>query len=273
MTNEQEMAVESNAGAIELAKPLDMAAFKTEPEAGAAIVVPKPTIDDLDAAVEKVLYLKTETARGYWELGRKISEIYDARLWKLRVREDGKTRYTAFAKFCEVELLMSEKNARMMMAAAASYSADDIEKIGRTNIGLILQAAPKDRPHLESAAKAGASSREVKSLAQESRKRTGYAKPSRQAKAGKASAAKTAKVPTDKVTIAKIEGTRTVKLYARPETLKNIDFKKLKRAKTLAAQPFGRLEITPGVVMWLSVQKDNDGDIEFKVDTRREATA
>lgn len=234
---------------------------------------------ELDARVEEIIALKSAAATSYWELGRRILEIYEKSLWKLRLNEEGKARYSSFDAFSHHELKMSPTNALGMISWAKQYSAEDIAQMGHTKAALIMKAPPQDRAALTEEAKKGASKKTIATKVAAAKKQRGYEGATAQAKAGgkgaKARAEKLASkkdVAQDKITIAKIEGLRTLPLYAKPASLKNLNLKDCKRAKTLEALPFGRLELINGVAMYISIVKGKDGFLSAKVDTRREST-
>jgi hypothetical protein len=233
---------------------------------------------DLDTAVKHVIQLKSDASVSYWELGGAILEINEKGLWKLRLGENGKARYSGFDAFCHHELNMSVTNAFNMMACARDYTREDVAAMGKSKAVLILKAAPEDRKELQEKAKKGASFRDVEKGVKESKKKRSYtgATPAakRGSKGGHARAEKHEKnreVAQDKITIAKIEGIKTVKLYARPASLKNLDLDACKRAKTIKDQPFGRLELVNGVAMFISIVVGKDGSLAAKIDTRRES--
>ena len=245
--------------------------------APATIVVEgkKQTVKDLDKAIAEVRRLGGERAASHFELGRKILEINESKLWKLRMGEDGKTPlYKSFEAFVHHELSMSPSHAYNAIECAKNYaSADEIRQLGGTsNAVLILKAAPADRPRLVEKAKSGATKREMAKEVAESRKKNGPAKQSQQAKAGaraqevtKAAKAKVA----EKITVANITGTRTIKLYKKPESLKGLKWPPEKRAGKLGDTPFGRLELQPGVVQYFSVLQ-KEGELVLNIQTVRE---
>lgn len=252
-------------------------ALATTPKAGKGALA-KFTDRDLDKAVEEVIRLKTVGAQNYYELGQKILEINEKNLWKLRVDEDNKARYSGFDAFVHHELKMSSTNAFNMIAWARQYSEKDVAQMGRTNAALIMKAPPEDRKALTELAKAGASRRTIEKKVTEAKKKRNYEGGSARAKAGakgaKARAEKIAKTKTvaqDKITIAKIEGLKKIKLYAKPASLKNLDFTQLKRAKALGDEPFGKLELANGVVMYVHIVKEKDGTLSAKFNTQRES--
>lgn len=238
---------------------------------------------ELDKAVKEVRTLISEyndstldAAETYWNMGKKLAEINAGALWKLRTGDDGKGLYKSFDTFVVKELGMSAQQAYAAIDVAKEYDSPKVlREIGPTKAANILKAAPVDRPALVEAAKGGATVREINQKVQESRKKHGSPKAHKpQAKAGAKGAAKTnaaASTRTEKVSVALFEGTKTVKLYAKPESLRNVDFSKLKRAKALGDVPFGRVEMANGLVQTIAIIKDQKtGELIAKIDTRRE---
>lgn len=230
----------------------------------------------LDHAVADVKRLKGSSAESYWELANKILEINTKQLWKLRLDDNGKSRYRSFDAFVHAELNMSPQHAYSAMDIAKGYeTAEEIREIGATKALLLLKVAPEDRKKLTAKAKAGATARELKQDVKKSRAEKGSPKgDSPKAKAGAKGAATKAKVnevKSEKITIASIEGSKTIKLYKKPESLRALDFSTLTRAQNIKDQPFGRYEMANGVVQYFSVI-NKEGVWCLKIETRREVT-
>lgn len=241
------------------------------------------TAKDLDKAIHEVEKLKKEygestldAAETYWQMGRKLLEINEGQLWKMRVDEKGKATYKSWDQFVTRELSMSPQQSYAAIDIGREYDSPKVlREIGQTKAANILKAAPVDRPALVEAAKNGATVREINAKVKKSRAKHGSPKKDKQqAKAGKKAAAKTnaaAATRSERVSITSFEGSKTVKLYAKPDTMKGVDFSKLKRAKTLADKPFGRVEMANGLVQTITLVKNADGEMFLKIDTRREA--
>jgi hypothetical protein len=229
----------------------------------------KLTVAELDKAVSEVERLKSAAAGSYWQLGRKILEVYTATLWKLRLTDDGKQRYKGFEAFCHHEFKMSHTHAYKLMDVAKKFSEEDVSRFGTTKLGLLLQAPPENQGEIEKKIRSGASTKQVKEAVGKSRKEKGFKKPG--GKGRKQETKATGRAP-EKITIASIEGRKTVKLYAKPASMRNVDFNELKRAKKIGDIPFGRLELANDVVMYISIQ-DHNGELVAVVDTRRETAA
>lgn len=236
----------------------------------------KLTVAVLDKAMQDVEQLKSAAAGSYWQLGRKILEVYDAQLWKLRTTKDDKgketARYKGFEAFCHHELKMSPTHAYKLMDVAKKFTEKDVSKFGATKLGLLLQAPPEDQPKIEQKIRAGASTKEVKSDVHKARKQKGFKKPSGK---GRKQETKSTGRAAEKITIASIEGRKTIKLYVKPPSLRNLDFSsstEMKRAKKLGDIPFGRLELANDVVIYITIQ-DHNGELVAVADTRRETGA
>jgi hypothetical protein len=242
------------------------------------------TTKDLDDAVKDVLEAKASTFVSSIELGTKILDINVRQLWKLRVDAKGKAKYTSFDAFLHHELKISDSMAYSLMGMARKYGNDAAaRKIGATKFTLILKAPPEDREALkQDAVDNNLSKRELEKKVQDAKKKRGYTGETEKARAGakgaeakaakKAAAQKAVERQSDKITIAVVEGRKTVKLYAKPASLRNLDMNDLKRAKTLDAMPFGRFELGNETVLYLSIQKTDQGLVSV-LDFRREASA
>lgn len=236
------------------------------------------TAEDLDLAVEDVRRLQRESLAQYFACAQRIREMYAAQLWKLRRLEDGLQAYTSWDAFVRAELSMSPKSSYEMIDVATHYgSADEIGEVGgRTNAVLILKAAPPHRERIAERARAGASSRDVAHEVAASRQQRGAPKQSQHATAGARSAVKkksasSAKTAREKITVSSIEGSRTVRLYKRPEqTGSAVEWPPRERATKASDKPFGRLELQPGVVQYLAVLR-KDGELVLNIQTVREA--
>jgi hypothetical protein len=242
---------------------------------GKGAAMSKLTEKDLDQAVKDVIKLKTGAVTSVLELGHKILEINTKQLWKLRVDDEGKARYTGFDAFCHNELNLSPSYAYTLMNQAKDFSPEDIARLGRSKIALILKAPPEDRKAVQEKAEKGAPVRELSKEVKKLREEKGYSGESKKAKAGakggkaKAKKAASSKKPAgDKITIASIEGRKTIKLYDKPATLRNLDLSQCKRATGLQKTPFGVIELANEVTMYISIQKTDAGLVAV-VDTRR----
>lgn len=248
------------------------------------------TTADLDKSVERVVKLKSMAATSFWALGDELRKINEDKLWKLRLNAKGKAQYTSFDQFVENEAKIGHTYAYQLIDIATNFTESDVKQFGTTKLTLMLKVAPEDLPKVREIAATGVGRRalavEVEKVIQE-RGHGSRKKNKKHSAAGKASGAKVKEkakakaekaaskiVKTaDKITVASIEGRKIVKLYAKPDSLRNIDWSKLKRAKTIDAQPFGRLELTNEVSIFLSVVKnEKTGELEIVANTRRDVS-
>jgi hypothetical protein len=233
----------------------------------------KLTAGDLDKAVAKIKKLQGDGYANYWNLAHEILVVNKKFLWRLRKDEKGAPVYKSFDAWVHHELNMSPTHAYSAMEIAQKYSSpEEIRELGgKTKAALILKAAEKDQPKLREKAKAGATKRELEKDVAASRKKNGSPKRSQQAKAGAAGKAAQQKTKAkEKITVANIVGSRTIKLYKKPQSMKGIEWPgDLRRASAAKDLPFGRLELQPGVVQWFSVIQKDDGWV-LNIQTVRE---
>ena len=233
------------------------------------------TDKDLDKAVSRVIECKKVASVGVWALGEELKQINEKKLWKLRIVK-GKQAYTSFDQFCELEAKIGHSYAYQLIDIATTFTSAEVNKFGTSKLTLMLKVAEEDRPGIrEKAAKM--SKRQLAVEVAKTVKERGHGakkkKNTRTAaatKAGNAKRAVTAKL-NEKITIASIEGSKKVKLYAKPDSIRNVDWKSLKRAKTPAALPFGRLELTNEVTMFISIVSTDDG-LEAIINVRRDTS-
>lgn len=231
----------------------------------------KKSVADLDKAVADIVKLKAMAGLSYWHLGQKILEIYTDQLWKLR-EEDGKPRYKGWEAFVHAEFKMTPMNANNLMDTAKVYNEAQVRAFGYSKLALTLKAAPEDRQEIVEQIEKGASKRQIEAKVQESRKRTGHKATGEgrtnkaKSKAGTASKGAARK---EKISVANIEGRKTIKLFAKPDSMRGVDVMELtKRAKRLADIPFGWFELTNGVTQYFTVGEVN-GELTLTVETRR----
>lgn len=230
-------------------------------------------VADVKRLVKKVNDSTVDAAESYWQLGQKLLEINASQSWKLRVDDKGKRAYKSWDSFVGAELGMSLDQAYRAIEVAKEYDTPTlVREIGQTKAAMLLRAAPEDRPALEKAAREGASVRQLHAGVQESRAKHGAPKQTQQSKAGAKSAATRAgaKKSGERVSMAMFEGTVTVKLYKKPESLRGLEWPPEKRAKALGDTPFGRHEMANGLVQYVSIIKDKNGELVAKIQTVRE---
>lgn len=241
------------------------------------------TVRELDAAVADIESLKGRSAAAMWQLGRRIADIHQHQLWKLRVEvaEGGKAtaRFKTWESFVHTELKMSPKTAARAMDVALHYSEQQVALWGTLKLDLLLSAPPEERERImKEKVEAGAGTREIEQEVKRTKAQAGFKRETRD-KSGRGgrrsetqvnkAAAEKKKEGSKQITIANIIGTQTVKLYKRPASLKNVDWKAQPRAKKIADQPIGILELENDVEMLLAVQETSTGELAVKVITQR----
>lgn len=251
---------------------------------GAPMASVRHTEKELDKAIKEVVALKTGAVTSIVDLGHKLREINEKQLWRARSDEKGNPRYTGFDAFIHNELNMSPTYAYQIMKQAEQFSPADIARLGNSKIALILKAPPEDRKSLQEKVEKdpkGMSKRKLASEVQELKKKRGYTGDTEKAKVAhqgakaraKKIAAKKEAPAKDKITIASIEGKKTIKLYAKPASMRNLDLSQCREAKTLGDSPFGMLELANEVVMTFEVKKSKSGKLIIVADTRRQSVA
>lgn len=245
------------------------------------------TSSDLDEAVDDVRAICGDAMTCFWRLGRRLADIHDRQLWKLRVDDNGRRLHNSFAAFVHAEVPgVSVTRAHEFIEAARQLSEAQARRLGRTKCTLLLRAAPEDRAALAEEAETS-TTRQLATAAKESREARGYTKPTQQAAAGRASRAKQTSTssPTtttsthvddarpvlgERVTVAVMHGVKRAKLYQRPASLKGINFDALPRARKISDVPFGELELANGVKLTVAVVRDARGDLVLKAEALRE---
>lgn len=236
---------------------------------------------ELDEAVRDVEKLKATGATALYNLGKRIVEIQDTGLWKLRTEKDenGKVsvRWKSFDAFCNQELGLSPQSASSLGQIARHYSENDVKLFGTRKLGLVLQAPREERPRIEAAVRGGASKKEIEKEVRKVNRERGSAEPHGNKQTSKATAAaaekrreKAKKVKnTSQIAVAKILGLDTVKLVKRPAKIGG-DLSDAVRARKLSDEPYGCREIAAGVYEHFYVTTDAGGGLILKVKTVRD---
>ncbi len=239
---------------------------------------------DLDGAVTEVQRLKGEGAVAMWKLGQYMQDhIYNVQLWKLR-SEDGKPRYKNVDAFCAAELGMTPQNAYKLMSIAKTFSEPQVRAFGTSKLGLLLEAPKEEQPKIQKRMEEGElrTHREVESAVRTANREIagadedGKKKPKKKARDGSLRGASpgptkaSAKAAANKqITIAKILGSESIKLYKKPANTRNYDPKDLVRAKKVGDQPFGEMQLTNEVTMYFTVVQSPAGELSLKTVTVR----
>lgn len=233
------------------------------------------TEEDLDASVEGILRAKSGVANSYWLLGKLIGENHQKALWKARKdSETGKPKYTSFNAFCDKELGLSHQHAYNLMDIARAFTESDVTKFGTTKLGLVLQVPDEERPKLLEAA-GSLSKRELEKKVKDTKakqsKETGKAtretgrKDVSKAVEAKAKNKPEKAAPSDTITVASIEGTKTLKLLATAAKKGEAE----KPAKALDQGPWTRMDLENNVEMIFKVKTNANGELLLQVVTRR----
>ncbi len=230
-------------------------------------------VEELDTAVKELISLRGSAAEAYWQVGRKLNEISQSKLYTLRMNEKtGKAAYKSFDAFVSAECNMTPTHAYDLMDLAKEYKTPAaVQALGATRAILLLKANPKDRAELTEKAKKGMRTKDLKAAVKDSRKKHGSPKAAKpQSKGGTKGAAAKAKVE-EKITVASLVRSKQIKLYCGSEipSKGKPDWKAISRATSLDDKPFGRYEMVNGVVMYVSVLV-KDGELIARLETRRE---
>jgi hypothetical protein len=227
---------------------------------------------ELDAAVALIHKLKGDAAVSGWALGKAVFDIASRGLWRLRrdltEKGDQTPRWSSFDAFCRSELSMTPTNARTLMDVSQAFTEAEVRAWGTHKLGLLLQAPPTERPQLQKLLEGGGSYRQVREEVGRVKRASGYSKPSR---AGNARGGKTGQKgrQTRLIPVSKLLGASTVKLFVRPDSMEDIDWKALDRATRVAQQPVGRLDLTDEVRMLFGVSASPSGELQLKVMVER----
>lgn len=218
------------------------------------------TVADLDAAVENVRRLKTESAGSLWELGTEIRRIFTLKLWTQRADEKGAPRYKAWGTFCETELGISPTYAYKLTDVAEAYSREQVRALGAAKLHVTLLVPKEHREKLLSLALGGSSVRQLNAAAEAIGK-----KPRDTGRAGKGGGrqegGKTPGRKLEKITVAALIGRLEIPLFKGGTD---------KPARNLADVPRGEERLLNGVTQVFVVTKNEDGQWVLVVERVRE---
>lgn len=252
-------------------------------ESGKAISV-TPGDKTLDAVVEEVFELKKQGAVNSWMLGRKLAEIYDKKLWKLRTETDAKgkpkAKWASFEAFVTYELHISLKHGYQLIDVGKNFTSDEVAQFGTSKLGILLSLpAGPAREHMTQEMQAGASKRDLEKKAQELRQDNPKPVRSKDRKNQAKALAKKATEKRDKsakrITIAMVKGTHTVGLFvpaAGKDPKTSSDWDALRIAKKSADFPIGRFELTNEATMFFKlVANPSTGQLQLKIKITRDS--
>jgi hypothetical protein len=267
------MAASKGKVATKSEKSTEVKPAKTAPKPSNALavapkadLVPGATIKDLDSAVVEVQKMKGDAAASMHLLGGKILAIYERQLWKLRTDDGGKSKYKGFDAFCAHELGMTPQNAYSLMDVSKNFTADDVRKFGTSKLGLLLQAPKEDQERIKkNLVEKGASKREVEREVRRTKQEKGHRREGRDGKARPAGEKKSAKVRRENITVAKILGRSTVKLWAKALDKAG----KKVPAKKITDLPWGEVELENGIIEQFHVQETPGGELRLVIERKR----
>lgn len=257
------------------AKPSVEATPEVAEVTGIEIVAPTegPIVSEgaLDIAVKGVHEAKRATVVSHWTLGAAILRTFENDAWKQRRNDKGASVYRGFKQFCEAELGMSSGHAYKLMDIAATFSEDDVAKIGVAKLGIALRLPAKQREDLLDEVRDGMPLREVadkvRALAnglpqrqdgQGKKKGVGGGKG-----AGSGKAAATPSTPASVLTTTHKTKRTTVKLVKAGA--------QDKRARRMADKPIGVETTLNGIEIRYTIGTDAQGDWTLIIDRSRTA--
>jgi hypothetical protein len=202
---------------------------------------------------EEIGALTRAGAQNFWEIGGKIAEVYDAKLW-----EHESSPYRTFDAWVVKQTPFTLASAYKIMDVHKAFSKEDAGKFGWTKLALVARVDKSEQPPLLAALADGASRSEINKKVKGAKK----IKPPRHNPH-----LVTEKKPREaKITIASLTGKQIVKLYAK-ETKK--DAGNPKRAKRLADQPWGSLQLENNAILYFNVQQHANGELSLVVMAER----
>lgn len=244
-------------------KPSSKALVKAAPTAVVVTTESQP----LDAAVADVQRLKEASSVSAWQLGKRIRDVFEGQLWKLRVDADGKPRYKGFDAFVAHELGFTPTNAYKLMDLSKTFAEDDVRKFGTSKLGLLIEAPKEDQARIKEQIEKGASKREVEREVRKAKKEKGHRRDTGRKKTPAGTRKPAARAT---ITVANITGRKTVKLFKKPAS-RTQDPSEFVRAKKVGDLPWGKMELENDVTMYFSVQENAAGELQLVVETKREA--
>jgi len=206
-----------------------------------------------------------------------LRKIYDGELWKLRNDEEGKPKYKSFAKFIAAEVDVHERTVWRMIEVTKEFKEEQAQKYGVSILRGLLAAPKEDRSEVLEKIDAGqvqgkrGVEAEVKKI-RDRKKVTGAATTkttktaSKAAKASAASAKKAAEKRGKTVTVPFPAGRKTIRLFTKSTSKDEAP----KRAKQLGERPWGKLECSNGVSVFVALVKNDKGEMELTIEARRE---
>jgi hypothetical protein len=236
-----------------------------------AVVVAKPrdvvqagvTEVQLDEKVEAIHRGKVEGVSAAWRVGKLITEIRGGQLWKLRRDENGLPRFKTFEAFCLHELNLTAASVYRFDDVAGAFTEPEAAKLGTSKLKLIVMLPAEDREELKKKIAEGATHREIAKAASEKKQRAkkeGKPLAETKAPAGREGGRKLTKLT---IPIEELLRKRRVEAYCKPTNTSNFSLEELTRAKTLKDQPLGMLQLSPKVMLMVTLAPSASGELEF----------
>jgi hypothetical protein len=190
---------------------------------------------DLDVAVDRIKRAGAGAVGSLWKMGCELKRVHDVELWRLRRTTAGTVAHGTFGGFCREELGISSHYGYLLMQLAAKFSEQEVARIGPYKLRVVLQLADKAK----AAQTAGTSAAPAPSGD------TATPRPNPR---------------TDGVTVALMPGVVELRALKRSNPAK--------RAKSIADDPWAKLELENAVELHIRLTSDADG-LLFLVEAKR----
>ena len=227
------------------------------------------TVADLDRSLGRVRVARDAGASALWDLSMELRAIHDGNLWRLRNDEKGAPKYKNFAKFIAEEVDLHERTVWRMIEVTREFKPEQAQKYGVSILRGLLGAPKEDRAgvlaDIDSGKVTGKRGVEREVAAIRGRKGVTVLGKAGNAKAASEAAAKAAAAKR-LVTAALPAGRTTVPLFARAAAKGDAE----RRAKAAADKPWGKLECSNGVTIYVALTENGDGDLELTLEARRD---
>jgi nucleotide-binding universal stress UspA family protein len=262
---------------------------KDEPTTDAPAIEVAPTTafteKDLDDAIARFQVAAERGADSMYEMGLELRKIRDE-LWQQRTAEDGKPKYKSFHQFVVEELKVSKDHAYRMVRVVECFSADQFRQYGAGVLKVLVAAPKEDHLRLLEQADKGATQKElaeeVAKVREEkgittietgtTKQRVAEGKPlpptAAAAAAKRGTGAGTSRKPREAaaVTVGLKQEQYTIPLFARPAKPGD----ETGPARTLADQPWGKIEAMNGLSIFFAVKEKPTGELVAMVTVKKD---
>lgn len=130
---------------------------------------------DLDARVSRCRALHAQGVRSWFDFGSELREIYVQKLYKRRLKDDGKPAYEHWRQFVKAEIGISSDQARHYISIATHLTSEAVLNTPHLTLGHLASASrvahPADAKKLLAMAGQGATTGEVKDAARKMEKK------------------------------------------------------------------------------------------------------